>query len=382
MERVTAPSRSVLPRAGVALATCLGLVAGGLVLGPAPASASVDWPAVPRPVPHLTLAKVPGQPLREASRPVPGGRVDLRASFSQVAVTWRSGDLTALARAHGRDGWTAWEDLDRITGHTGVQGTDLIWMGPSDRVQVRVSGSGSATARVVLIDSAGRAADAPVRRTTPSAAAKPHKPRKPHRAPQPHVLSRHRWGANEKWRSSRPRYNQTIKQVHVHHTATGNDYRRRDVPRLIRGMYRYHTHTLKWSDLGYNFLVDRFGRAWEGRAGGVAKPVRGAHTLGFNATSVGIAVIGTYTDVTPRPAVLTTLVKLAAWKLDRFKRDPLATIRVRSQGSDLFRRGEAVRLPVIDGHRDTNATECPGQVLYDLLPKLRSRAAHRVDRFD
>ncbi len=156
MERVTAPSRSVLPRAGVALATCLGLVAGGLVLGPAPASASVDWPAVPRPVPHLTLAKVPGQPLREASRPVPGGRVDLRASFSQVAVTWRSGDLTALARAHGRDGWTAWEDLDRITGHTGVQGTDLIWMGPSDRVQVRVSGSGSATQVPVIVLQMGR----------------------------------------------------------------------------------------------------------------------------------------------------------------------------------------------------------------------------------
>ena len=49
---------------------------------------------------------------------------------------------------------------------------------------------------------------------------------------------------------------------------------------------------------------------------------------------------------------------------------------------DLFRQGKVVRLPVIDGHRDTNATECPGQVLYDLLPKLRNRTGNRVDRFD
>jgi len=378
----------------VALATCLGLVAGGLVWGaPASAGADPDAPrAAARPVPRVALAKVPGQPLREATRRLDNGRADLRASFAQVAVTWRSGDLTAVARAHGNRGWTAWQDLDRITGHagvghtgvghTGVQGTDLIWMGPSDRVQVRVDGSGAATARVVLIDSRGRASDAPVRRTASQPAAKPHKPHKPDRAPKPHLLSRHRWGANEKWRSSRPRYNHTIKQVHLHHTATGNDYRRRDVPSLIRGMYRYHTHTLRWSDLGYNFLVDRFGRSWEGRAGGMTKPVRGAHTLGFNATSVGIAVIGTYTDVRPRPAVLTALVKLAAWKLDRYHRNPRAKTRVRSQGSDLFRQGKVVRLPVIDGHRDTNATECPGQVLYDLLPKLRNRTDNRVDRFD
>ncbi len=168
--------------------------------------------------------------------------------------------------------------------------------------------------------------------------------------------------------------------MHIHHTATGNDYRRKDVPGILRGIYRYHTHTLRWSDIGYNFLVDRFGRAWVGRAGGASRPVQGAHTLGFNSTSTGISVIGNFEDKEPSRSVVTTLVHLAAWKLDRYHRKPDATVVVFSHGSDLFAKGERVRLPAIDGHRDTNATACPGELLYDLLPKIRGRAAARVDR--
>ena len=93
--------------------------------------------------------------------------------------------------------------------------------------------------------------------------------------------------------------------MHLHHTATGNGYSRSDVPGILRGMYRYHTKTLGWFDIGYNFLVDRFGRAWVGRSGGANQLVRGAHTLGFNRSSVGIAVIGNLEDHKPRRDVVT-----------------------------------------------------------------------------
>ena len=92
--------------------------------------------------------------------------------------------------------------------------------------------------------------------------------------PRPHIRGRRHWGASESWRDGRPTYNRTIKQVHVHHTASSNRYRRRDVPALIRGMYRYHTRYLGWSDIGYNFLVDRFGGS--GRVARVARAVPSA----------------------------------------------------------------------------------------------------------
>ena len=109
--------------------------------------------------------------------------------------------------------------------------------------------------------------------------------------------------------------------------------------------------------------------------------MRGAHTLGFNYNSVGIAVIGNFEQTRPRVAVIGAVARVAAWQLDRFKRRPAATTRVRSQGSDRFKPGRVVRLPVIDGHRDTNQTACPGGLLYDRLPAIRRRAQARVNRF-
>jgi uncharacterized protein with LGFP repeats len=199
------------------------------------------------------------------------------------------------------------------------------------------------------------------------------------RAPRPPLLYRGQWGADESWRNGGPYFGRTIQQVHIHHTATGNDYTRSDVPALIRGMYRYHTHNLGWSDIGYNFLVDRFGRSWVGRAGGAAKTVRGAHTLGFNHTSTGISVIGNYEGASPSEAVIAAIVRIAAWKLDRFHRKPTGWIPVYSHGSDKYPEGRTVGLRVIDGHRDTNYTACPGARLYSKLGTIRNRTQRRVD---
>ena len=77
----------------------------------------------------------------------------------------------------------------------------------------------------------------------------------------------------------------------------------------------------------------------------------------------------------------TAIVQLAAWKLDKYDRDPGGKARVYSHGSDRYPAGRTVRLPVIDGHRDTNLTACPGAHLYEKLPNIRRRAADRVARF-
>ena len=68
----------------------------------------------------------------------------------------------------------------------------------------------------------------------------------------------------------------------MHHTVNANDYTADEVPGIMRSIYAYHVKSRGWRDIGYNFLVDRFGRIWEGRYGGIDKPVVGAHTCGYN----------------------------------------------------------------------------------------------------
>ncbi|NHA01756.1 hypothetical protein G5V59_24240 [Nocardioides sp. W3-2-3] len=91
----------------------------------------------------------------------------------------------------------------------------------------------------------------------------------------------------------------------VHHTVNANNYTAAQVPGIIRGIYNYHVKTRGWSDIGYNFLVDKFGRIWEGRYGGVDRPVVGAHTQGYNQYSFAMSAIGNYDVAAPSSAMIT-----------------------------------------------------------------------------
>ncbi|MEU3573664.1 N-acetylmuramoyl-L-alanine amidase [Kitasatospora sp. NPDC036755] len=162
----------------------------------------------------------------------------------------------------------------------------------------------------------------------------------------------------------------------VHHTDTATDYACADAPRVIRAIYQYHVESSGWRDIGYNFLVDRCGTVYEGRAGGVEQPVHGAHTLGFNTDSAGVAAIGTYVDDQPPQPLLDGLAALAAWKLGLAARPADGRTRLVS-GSDASRypEGTAADFDAVSGHRDGFDTECPGNALYARLPALRAAAA-------
>jgi hypothetical protein len=314
-------------------------------------------------------------------------------AYSMLALTWDPRDVAPALEVRTRAAaeWSDWRPVPVLADgpdlsseeETRVAGTDLMWIGPADGVQVRVGPSRPRELTLVLLNPwaqpGDEAAAEDLGETVGSTTAERRS--RAGRVPRPRQRGRRQWGANERWRDGQPRYNHTIKQVHVHHTASANHYRRGDVPALIRGMYRYHTRYLGWSDIGYNFLVDRFGRIWTGRAGGSGRPVRGAHTLGFNATSAGVAVIGNFELARPSDDVLDAVAAVAAWKLRPYDRDPLGNVRVRSEGSDRFRRGRKVRLPTIDGHRDTNQTACPGRHLYRHLPEIRRRTRAVIRRY-
>jgi hypothetical protein len=183
-------------------------------------------------------------------------------------------------------------------------------------------------------------------------------------APKPLIYSRAQWGANEKLREqTKPDYG-TIQTGFIHHTVNANDYTAADVPALIRGIYAYHVVSRGWRDIGYNFLVDRFGRIWEGRYGGVGSPVIGAHTKGYNDVSFAASAIGNFEIAQPPQAVLDAFARLFAWKLSLYNIRATATgLKVKSKV-----------LNAINGHRDVGQTACPGKYLYAKLPSIRLAA--------
>ncbi|MFE3994448.1 peptidoglycan recognition protein [Streptomyces goshikiensis] len=197
----------------------------------------------------------------------------------------------------------------------------------------------------------------------------------PYIGPRPRIVTRKGWGADESLREKGFVYTRTVKAAFVHHTASGNNYACKEAPAVLRSLYRYHVLSSGWRDIGYNFAVDKCGTVYEGRAGGVTRPVLGAHTMGFNTDSMGIAVIGSHTATPPPAAAVTSIARLTAWKLGLFGVDPRAKTTLTSGGANRFPKGAKVRLNVISGHRDGFATECPGKRLYDKLPPTRTSSA-------
>ena len=118
-------------------------------------------------------------------------------------------------------------------------------------------------------------------------------------AGSPKIVPRSGWKADEKIVRAAPRYAPVLRFAVVHHTAGSSAYRPEESAAIVRGIELYHVKANGWNDIGYNFLVDRYGQVFEGRGGGMQRNVIGAHAEGFNTGSVGIAVIGTYSGKAP-----------------------------------------------------------------------------------
>jgi hypothetical protein len=185
-------------------------------------------------------------------------------------------------------------------------------------------------------------------------------------ATKPYIYSRAQWGANEKLREqTAPSYG-TVHGGFVHHTVNANDYTADEVPAIIRSIYAYHVKSRGWRDIGYNFLIDRFGRIWEGRYGGVDRNVVGAHTENYNGDSFGAAAIGNFDIAAPPQQVVGAFGSLFGWKL---------ALNGVSAAARNVKIGRKVFASSIMGHRDTKATACPGRYLYARIPDIRTIAA-------
>ncbi|MER7766437.1 N-acetylmuramoyl-L-alanine amidase [Kitasatospora sp. NPDC096140] len=319
--------------------------------------------------------------------------------FSLIGVSWDDprqslAGTSIRVRTHrvSTGAWTAWRPLavenedapDERDGRSGIRGsTAPLWTGPSDGVAIEVTPGPKglpAGLRVELVDPGRGAASASAVRVLPAETAAARTPQD-HEAPRPGIVTRAGWGADESLRETGFVYTGTVKAVFVHHTDTATDYACSDAPQMIRAIYQYHVQSNGWRDIGYNFLVDRCGTIYEGRAGGVSQPVLGAHTLGFNSDSAGVAALGTFTTEGPPQEIVDGISKIAAWKLGLTGQDAAGHTNLTSGSSQSrYPKGTVVSFDTVSGHRDAFATECPGDGLYARLDDIRSWAAHLQGR--
>jgi len=334
----------------------------------------VAAPAAPDPAPILEARE---QALA-AYRALPGfeRKVETGLPTEMVGFEWEGETAGAVeVRARDGDGWGPWilaegdpdEGPDPESAEfRGRTTAGPVWVGPAVRqVEVRVKEGGLDGLALHAIHTE----DPPKPRGTIRRAGAT--------VPRPAITSRAGWGADESFRklapgcNGTPEYAGVVRNALAHHTATANGYGPGDSAAIVRGIYYFHTHTNGWCDIGYNFLVDRFGQVFEGRAGGIDRAVVGAHASGFNRESTGAAVIGTFsTDPVP-DAAISGLQRLLNWKLGLHGVDPLGQVTVGGR-----------TIPTIAGHRDVNATDCPGANLQAKLGAIRQQAAvaNRPDR--
>lgn len=310
--------------------------------------------------------------------------------FSTVGVTWAqdadvSGVTVQLRTKNARGNWSRWvplEEEDALETATSAGapefrgGTSPYWTDDAYGVEVivqSVDGPAPRDVQLQLIDPGTSAADsrpgAPEVRDQANAA-----------MAMPPIYSRAQWGADESLMGWDVQYAPTVRAATIHHTADKNTYAAADVPSILRSIYAYHAKSLRWGDIGYNVIVDKYGRAWEGRSGGLASTVIGAHAGGFNTETFGISMLGNYDVVETTPALVNTVAAVVAWKFSLYGIDPAGTTTLVSKGGGTARyaANTAVTLPTIFGHRDVGATACPGQYAYRKLGEIRRLVAVKM----
>ena len=196
------------------------------------------------------------------------------------------------------------------------------------------------------------------------------------------MISRAAWGANEGLRTANcpggPDYMSSVKFAVVHHTVNSNSYSAGQGPQLLRGIYGYHTQSLGYCDIAYHLLVDRYGNLYEGRYGGAGNAVMGAHALGFNTSSTGVALIGDFRTAVPPAEMLATVERVLAWKLGVHGINPNANVQYTTAGNEKWGQNSTVTVPSITYHAYTGSTECPGTQVINRMTQISGAVASRM----
>ncbi len=322
------------------------------------------------------------------------------AEVSVIGATWDGADPRLEMRIRTDSGWSSWQPLpaadeggpdeqsaEARQARTAAQGTDgetqAVPVVDAAEVELRSSkthlGTTDITIRKVTTEVTDDDAAVVAEADPSSPAANPPGDgvgtQVYHSGLKADIVTRREWGADESLVRCEPDSTSGAKGVFLHHTAGSNSYTRSQAPGIIRGYLTYHTKSRGWCDLGYNFLVDKYGVIYEGRAGSIDRAITGAHASGFNSSTIGISVLGTYGSTAPSTDAQKSVQRVIAWKANQYGFSPTGKMTLTSGGgSSRYPAGRSVSLNVVAGHRDTGYTECPGDAFYSKLGSIRSGA--------
>ena len=333
---------------------------------------------------------------RSARLPV-SGVVRPGKRFNLVGLRWRGGRVSALKLRVRSDGgrWSRWVEPSLDTDHgpdprgreqrRARRASDPVWAGQADEVQVSAwAGHSVRDLRLHFVNTTGTATSLDrLRNTMRGAVAGAASAIRTlvgddasaQTAP-PAIVSREDWGGAACPPRAEPSFGE-VKFAFIHHTVSANDYGPEESAAMVLGICRYHRNSNGWNDVGYNFLVDRYGTIFEGRAGGIAEAVVGAQAQGYNSQSTGISSIGTFSTAGQTEAGLRAIAHLLGWKLGVHGIPARGRVSVVSGGGSTNRypSGSRPSFERISGHRDANGTACPGNGLYGQLERLRGMVA-------
>jgi hypothetical protein len=390
--------RRVLLGLGAFTALAVAAPAAIAVTGQTPVGATAvsSLPAATLPPADATDPSITPLPLSPQGRDGSGAQVARSAApLRMVAVTWTGPDpdVISLRSTDDSGAWGAWLPLDAnsderdtvdaartappgarsSTTSTAPGGTDPVWVGDRRAVEVRATRGGVPVTEGLALQridpgTSGNDEAIGARARERQTAARDGVPA------APAYVTRAQWGADEGMMTWPPEYSPTTKAVTIHHTAESNDYSPEQSAAIVRGIYAYHAKKNGWGDIGYNALVDKYGTIYEGRAGGLDRPVVAAHSGGFNRETFGIAMMGNLSDVAPTPAELTSVEKLAAWKLGGMYRDVAAKVSLTSNGggTSKYAKGSTATVDAVFAHRDVGNTACPGNAGFAAMDTIRA----------
>lgn len=279
-----------------------------------------------------------------------------------------------------RTNWHEWVEVHYEPGHANngnvVQWSDILFVPDTvahQQVQIEVKSLRNGLLKSVYLHAVNMLEEAPVE-TSAEKSIELEMPQSNQTSAcsMPPIVSRDGWCGNYT-ACYTPSYTPSVinpTHVVIHHGASPDTYT--DGHAIVRSYWNYHVYTNGWDDIGYNYLIDKYGNIIQGRlnASPETQDVKGAHAGSSNGKAIGICFLGN-ADVTQATDIqLQRLNEFLAWWFQSRGFDPTSKALIINQAGT-----EQWYLPRVIGHRDVRpTTECPGNQLHALLPNIGQSA--------